>query len=134
MKRTFPGKPVALVRHQIDTEYWSPTLNPMSRDILGDLDDESKMLVITLGSNEKRKRLDFVRRLISSLPEEVSKDINLIHVGSDVKLSDDQLLAHCKMQRYSYSPAHAKDLGTHLPRRWSLDVRYSPPTCPHIMR
>ena len=106
----------------------------MSRDILGDLDDESKMLVITLGSNEKRKRLDFVRRVISSLPEEVSKDINLIHVGSDVKVSDDQLLAVLQNAEDSYSPAQAKDLGTHLPRRWLLDVWYSPPTCPHIMR
>ena len=68
----------------------------MSRDILGDLDDESKMLVITLGSNEKRKRLDFAKRVISSLPEEVSKDINVIHMGSDVKLTDDQLLKIAK--------------------------------------
>ena len=111
VKKTFPGKPVALVRHQIDTEYWSPTLNPMSRDILGDLDDESKMLVITLGSNEKRKRLDFVRRVISSLPEEVSNDINLIHMGSDVKVSDDQLLAALQNAEVLLFPSASEGFG-----------------------
>ena len=111
VKRTFPGKPTTLVRHQIDTEYWSPILNPMSRDILGDLDDESKMLVITLGSNEERKRLDFAKRVIASLPEEVSGDINVIHIGSDVKLTDSQLLAALQNAEVLIFPSAGEGFG-----------------------
>ena len=111
VKRTFPGKPVALVRHQIDTEYWSPISNPRPREILGDLDDESKMLVITLGSNERRKRLDFAKKVISSLPEEVSKDINVIHIGSDVKITDDQLLAALQNAEVLLFPSASEGFG-----------------------
>ncbi len=111
VKRTFPGKQVALVRHQIDIGYWSPISNPKPREILGNLDDESKMLVITLGSNEERKRLGFAKMVISSLPDEVSKDINVIHIGSDVKITDDQLLAALQNAEVLLFPSAGEGFG-----------------------
>ena len=118
---TFPGKPTALVRHQVDIDYWSPEKNPKPREILGDLDDESKMLVITVGSDEPRKRLNFARAVIESLPDEVSKDVNVIHIGSEEKVSDEQLVAafqHAEVllfpsasEGFGYPPAEAMAAG-----------------------
>ena len=121
VRMMFPGKKTALVRHQIDTEYWSPFSNPKPRELLRDFDSESKMLIITLGSNEDRKRLKFAKKVISSLPDEVSKDINTIHIGSEVKLTEDQLLAALQSaegllfpsasEGFGYPPAEAMAAG-----------------------
>ena len=111
VRRMFPGKKTALVRHQIDTEYWSPFSNPKPRELLGDFDSESKMLVVTLGSNEERKRLNFAKKVISSLPDEVSKDINTIHIGSEVKLTDDQLLAALQSAEVLLFPSASEGFG-----------------------
>ena len=118
---SFPGKPTALVRHQVDVDYWSPAKNPKPRELLGDLDDESKMLVITVGSDEPRKRLNFAREVIGELPEEVSSDVNVLHIGSEVKVSDDQLVAafqHAEVllfpsacEGFGYPPAEAMAAG-----------------------
>jgi glycosyltransferase involved in cell wall biosynthesis len=111
VKMMFPGKRTALVRHQIDTEYWSPFSNPKPRELLGDLDIDSKMLVITLGSDEERKRLNFAKHVISSLPDEVSTDINVIHVGSTAKLTDDQLLAALQNAEVLLFPSASEGFG-----------------------
>ncbi len=111
VRRMFPGKKTALVRHQIDTEYWSPFSNPKPRELLGDFDIESKMLIVTLGSDEERKRLNFAKKIISSLPDEVSKDINTIHIGSEVKLTDDQLLAALQSAEVLLFPSAGEGFG-----------------------
>jgi len=93
VERMFPGKPTALVRHQIDLDYWDPEGNPHSRELIAEHDDDSKCLLITVGTDEPRNRLNFVREVITSLPEEVADDIHMLHIGSEVELDDEQLVA-----------------------------------------
>ena len=87
----FPGKPTALVRHQVDVDYWDPEENPCSRELISDFDDDSKCMLVTVGSDEPRKRLNFVNEVLDNLPEEIAEDIHMLHIGSEVKLGDEQL-------------------------------------------
>ena len=48
---------------------------------------------MTVGSDEPRKRLDFVNEVLDNLPEDVAEDIRMLHIGSEVKLEDEQLVA-----------------------------------------
>ena len=89
----FPGKPTALVRHQVDVEYWDPEGNPRSRELVAEHDDDSKCMLVTVGSDEPRKRLGFVNEILDNLPEDVAEDIHMLHIGSEVKLDDEQLVA-----------------------------------------
>ena len=89
----FPGKPTALVRHQVDVDYWDPEENPCSRELISDFDDDSKCMLVTVGSDEPRKRLNFVNEVLDNLPEEIAEDIHMLHIGSEVKLGDQQLVA-----------------------------------------
>ena len=41
VKKLLPGKETALVRNDIDIDYWNPYLNPISRDIISEYDDTS---------------------------------------------------------------------------------------------
>jgi glycosyltransferase involved in cell wall biosynthesis len=93
VERMFPGKSTALVRHQIDLDYWDPEGNPRSRELIAEHDDDSKCLLITVGSDEPRNRLNFVREVITNIPEEVADDIHMLHIGSEVELDDEQLVA-----------------------------------------
>jgi glycosyltransferase involved in cell wall biosynthesis len=121
VERMFPGKPTALVRHQIDLDYWDPEANPRSRELIAEHDDDSKCLLITVGTDEPRKRLDFVREVITRLPEEVAQDIHMLHIGSEVELSDEQLVAalqHAEAllfpsisEGFGYPPAEAMAAG-----------------------
>ena len=45
------------------------------------------------------------------MPEEVSNDINLIHLGSDVKVSDDQLLAALQNAEVLLFPSASEGFG-----------------------
>lgn len=89
----FPGKPTVLVRHQVDVEYWDPERNPHSRNLIAEHDDDSKCMLVTVGSDEPRKRLGFVKEVLNNLPEEIAEDIHMLHIGSEVKLDDEQLVA-----------------------------------------
>ena len=89
----FPGKPTALVRHQVEVEYWDPEGNPRSRDLIAEYDDDSKCMLVTVGSDEPRKRLGFVNEVLDNLPENVAEDIHMLHIGSEVRLDDEQLVA-----------------------------------------
>jgi len=121
VERMFPGKPTALVRHQIDLDYWDPEGNPRSRKLISEHDDDSKCLMITVGTDEPRKRLDFVREVIDSLPEEVAEDLHMLHIGSEVELDDEQLVAafqHAEAllfpsisEGFGYPPAEAMAAG-----------------------
>ena len=107
----FPGKPTAIVRNQIDIGYWSPFENPKSRELLSEFTDPSKCLLITVGNNEPRKRIDFVREAISSLPTEVSRDIHLLNIGSETKLSNDQLVAAYQHAEALLFPSYSEGFG-----------------------
>lgn len=121
VERMFPGKPTALVRHQIDLDYWDPEGNPRSRELIAKHDDDTKCLLITVGSDEPRKRLGFVREVMTSLPEEVASDIHMLHIGSEVELDDEQLVAafqHAEAllfpsisEGFGYPPAEAMAAG-----------------------
>ena len=121
VERMFPGKPTALVRHQIELDYWDPEGNPRSRELLAGHDDDSKCLLITVGSDEPRKRLDFVREVVASLPEDVASDILMLHIGSEAELDDEQLVAalqHAEAllfpsisEGFGYPPAEAMAAG-----------------------
>ena len=93
VERMFPGMPTALVRHQIDLNLWDPEGNPRPRELIAEHDDDSKCLLITVGSDEPRKRLDFVREVVASLPEDVAGDIHMLHIGSEAELDEEQLVA-----------------------------------------
>ncbi len=121
VKRLFPNKKTALVRHQIDIDYWNPEINPKSPDLISDFYDSEKCLIITVGSDEPRKRLDLVRDIMSVLDPELSKEINLVNIGSEIKLNDDQLIAsfqHAEAllfpslsEGFGYPPAEAMAAG-----------------------
>lgn len=80
----FPDTRAVVVRDSIDTEYWDPTRNPRSREILGEHDDESKFLLVSVGGEDPRWRHTFVRKVLDSLPEEVSEDLHIIHIGIEM--------------------------------------------------
>jgi len=121
VKRLFPDKLTALVRHQIDIDYWNPEINPKSSDLISDFYDPNKCLLITVGSDEPRKRLELVETIISCLPSEVSDDINVVNIGSTLKLSDEQLVAAFQYanalifpsvsEGFGYPPAEAMAAG-----------------------
>ena len=60
VNRVFPGKPTALVRHKIDVDHWDPSSNPVPIDAISEDHDPSKCLLITVGSDDPRKRLGFI--------------------------------------------------------------------------
>ncbi len=79
----WPDKRVAVVHHGIDA-----ALYRQPRDI--DLDG---FVLLTVGSDEPRKRLGFIAEVIEGLSDEVRADVNWLKVGSDVRLSDEALVA-----------------------------------------
>ena len=82
VNRVFPGKPTALVRHKIDVDHWDPSSNPVPIDAISEEHDPSKCLLITVGSDDPRKRLGFIDEVESSLPSEISEEIEILHIGS----------------------------------------------------
>ena len=121
VKHLFPGKLTALVRHQIDVDYWNPDTNPQPLDIISEFYDDKKCLLITVGSNEPRKRLNLVDKIISCLPSEISDEINIVNIGSELKLTDEQLVAAFQYadallfpsisEGFGYPPAEAMAAG-----------------------
>jgi glycosyltransferase involved in cell wall biosynthesis len=79
----WPEKPVSIVHHAIDPEPYR---------IEGEIALRNFVL-LTVGSNEPRKRLDFLDGVVDALPQEVRNDLNLVKVGSHLKLSDEELIA-----------------------------------------
>ncbi|MEE2650520.1 MAG: glycosyltransferase [Candidatus Thermoplasmatota archaeon] len=77
----FPDTRAVVVRDSIDEEHWDPTRNPRSLEILGEHDDESQLLLVSVGGEDPRWRHAFVRKVMASLPEEVSEDLHVIHIG-----------------------------------------------------
>ncbi len=143
VRKFFPNKKTALVRNDIDIDYWNPYLNPISRECISEFDDSSKCMLITVGSNDPRKRLDFIDNVFRNLPKNVKDDINLIKIGSETRVTDEQLISffqHAEAllfpsisEGFGYPPAEAMaagcpviaaDLPAHnevIPRRCLID-------------
>ena len=96
-------------------------MNPKSSELISNFYDSEKCLIITVGSNEPRKRLDLVNDIILGLDPEVSREINLVNIGSDIRLDEDQLIAsfqHAEAllfpsvsEGFGYPPAEAMASG-----------------------
>jgi glycosyltransferase involved in cell wall biosynthesis len=120
-EKMFPSKKTFLVRNDVDVDYWNPYKNPIPRDVISDFDIESKCLVITVGTNEPRKRLDFIEKVFYHLPENIREDINLVNIGSEIKASERQLISffqHAEVllfpsisEGFGYPPAEAMAAG-----------------------
>lgn len=82
-RELWPEKPVSVVHHAIDPEPYQ---------IEGEIGLRNFVL-LTVGSNEPRKRLDFIDEVVDVLPQDVRNDLNLVRVGSHLKLSDEELIA-----------------------------------------
>lgn len=79
----WPKKLVSVVHHAIDPEPYQ-------------IEDEiglRNFVLLTVGSNEPRKRLDFIDEVVDALSQDVRNDLNLVRVGSHLKLSDAELIA-----------------------------------------
>jgi glycosyltransferase involved in cell wall biosynthesis len=121
VRKLFPNKQTVLVRNDIDIDYWNPYLNPISRKYISEHDDDSKCLFITVGSNDPRKRLDFIDEVFNNLPKNVKEDINLIKIGSGIRASEKQLISffqHAEAllfpsisEGFGYPPAEAMAAG-----------------------
>ena len=92
---------VRVVHHGID-----PTNLRAPSD--SDLDG---FVLLTVGSDEPRKRLTFVDEVVAALPEEVRADLNLVKVGSHVRLSDQQLIAAYQRAEALLFPSVAEGFG-----------------------
>ena len=92
---------VRVVHHGID-----PTNLRAPAD--SDLDG---FVLLTVGSDEPRKRLTFVDEVVAALPEEVRADLNLVQVGSHVRLSDQQLIAAYQRAEALLFPSVAEGFG-----------------------
>lgn len=79
----WPSKPAKVIHHGIDSEIFRV------KSSIG----LENFVLLTVGSDEPRKRLDFVDSIVAALPEEVRSDLNLVKVGSHLKLDDDELVA-----------------------------------------
>ena len=82
-RELWPQKPVSVVHHAIDPEPYQ---------IEGEIGLRNFVLM-TVGSSEPRKRLDFIDEVVDALPQDVRNDLNLVKVGSHLKLSDEELIA-----------------------------------------
>lgn len=120
-EKMFPSKKTFLVRNDVDVDYWNPYKNPVSRDIISDFDFESKCLVITVGTDVPRKRLDFIEKVFLHLPKNIREDINLVNIGSEIRVSEKQLISffqHAEAllfpsisEGFGYPPAEAMAAG-----------------------
>ena len=107
----FPGKPTALVRHQVDIDYWDPERNPRPRELIAEHDDDTKCMLVTVGTDEPRKRLGFVNEVLNNLPDEIAEDIHMLHIGSEVKLEDEQLVAALQHSEALLFPSISEGFG-----------------------
>lgn len=82
-RELWPDKKVSVVPHAIDSAPYQ---------VAGEIGLRNFVL-LTVGSDEPRKRLDFIDEVVASLPEEIRQDLNLVKVGSHLPLSDDELIA-----------------------------------------
>ncbi|MBO58111.1 MAG: hypothetical protein CMA77_03840 [Euryarchaeota archaeon] len=82
-RELWPNKNVVVVPHAIDPEPFR---------VVGEIGMRNFVL-LTVGSDEPRKRLDFIDTVVSNLPEEIHKDLNLVKVGSHLPVSDEELIA-----------------------------------------
>lgn len=79
--RYFPDKPVHIVAYHVDQTGYKKTaaLNEKPEQF-----DESKFNILVVGSNEARKRLNFIVDILCMLPPQCRENVSVHHVGSPV--------------------------------------------------
>ncbi len=82
-RELWPDKKVVVLPHAIDPEPFR---------VVGEIGIRNFVL-LTVGSDEPRKRLDFIDTVVSNLEEDVLEDLNLVKVGSHLPVSDEELIA-----------------------------------------
>ncbi len=100
-RELWPEKPVSVVHHAIDPEPYQ---------IKGEIGLRNFVL-LTVGSNEPRKRLDFIDEVVDALPQDVRNDLNLVKVGSHLKLSDEELIAAYQRSEALLFPSAGEGFG-----------------------
>ena len=78
----WPEKPIVVVHHGIDPD---PYRIPYRFE-------RSGFLLLTVGSDEPRKRLDFLQKVVDALPPTIRTDLDWVRVGAGEKLSDEDLI------------------------------------------
>ena len=107
----FPKKSSAVLRHYINVDYWDPNVNPQSRKQLHKIDVPKKCFLLTVSSNDDRKRLSFLDKVITTLPDEVRSELNLVHIGTGVRLDENQLIAAFQHSEAFLFPSVAEGFG-----------------------
>jgi putative ABC transport system ATP-binding protein len=79
-REIWPEKSVAVVPHGIDVEGYHPLNYPLPKP--SDL-DHKKVNLLCVGSEESRKRIDFLIDVLASVPSHVRDDIVLHKVGAE---------------------------------------------------
>jgi len=88
----FPSSRSILVRDSIDADFWDPIMNPRSREILGSFDDPDRLLLVSVGGEDKRWRSQFITQVLENLPNNVASEINLVRIGIE-RLDSEQIAA-----------------------------------------
>ena len=99
--KLWPEKLVRVVHHAI---------NPKPYQIKGEIGLRNFVL-LTVGSSEPRKRLDFIDEIVDLLPSEVRDELNLVRVGSHLKLSDEELIAAYQRSEALLFPSAGEGFG-----------------------
>ncbi len=88
----FPSSRSILVRDSIDADFWDPARNPRSREKIGRFDEPDKLLLVSVGGEDKRWRNQFLDRVMQLLPAGLSDEINLVRIGTE-RLDDEEIAA-----------------------------------------
>ena len=100
VQQMFPDKPTAIVPHGTDLEYSDPYEKGRAATLfLGPTAPGDKCNLLFVGSDEPRKRLAFLDMILDGLADDIKQDIHLTRVGTDVRLTDEELIAayqHCE--------------------------------------
>jgi glycosyltransferase involved in cell wall biosynthesis len=100
-REIWPTKRIAVVPHAIEAEQYRQL---RSIDLEG-------FVLLTVGSDEPRKRLDFITEVINNVPKSVKADVNWLKVGSEIRLSDDDLIAAYQRAEVLLFPSVAEGFG-----------------------
>lgn len=79
-KKRFPNTPLFQIPYAIDVERYRP---PASLPSAPKGVESSSCNLLVVGSHDPRKRLSFLMRVLSRLPEALADDITVHHIGGD---------------------------------------------------
>jgi glycosyltransferase involved in cell wall biosynthesis len=101
-RELWPKKPIAVVPHGIDVAGYDPFSRPLPKP---EYLDYSKINLLFVGSEEPRKRIDFLIEVLGCLPSHLKGDVILHKVGAESSQKSKAKLS-----------ARAKEMGVKL--RW----------------